>query len=189
MVHRFERRQAPDGVLRDVLDKALHAPSAGFSQGLELVVLRDPAGVDLFFRTTDPEGLSEKVFSVSLWGPPTVVLVFVDSTAYTDRYAEPDKIGFGLDDPERWPVPYWYVDAGMSVLLVLQAAVDRGLGGWFFGIAGGERQLRESLDIPAGLRFVGAIGIGYRAADDRPMGSALTRPRRSLDQVLHQERW
>lgn len=185
MVHRFERRQVPEDVLRGVLDTALHAPSAGFSQGLELVVLREPANVDHFYRTTDPEELPEQ----QSWGPPTVVLVYVDSAAYTARYAEPDKIEFGLADPERWPVPYWYVDAGMSVLLMLQAAVNQGLGGWFFGIDQGERQLRDELGIPAGLRFVGVVGLGFRAASDRPIGSAVTRPRRSLDHVAHLEHW
>lgn len=189
MVHRFERRPVPDDLLLEVLEKALHAPSAGFSQGLELVLLQDPASVQRFWRTTDPCGEYEELIGVFSSGPPVLVLVLTDATAYTARYSEPDKAMYGLADPDRWPVPYWYVDAGMASLLVLQAAVDRGLGGWFFGVTEGEPELREMLGIPAGLSLVGVIGLGYQAADDRPIGSSVSRRRRSLDDVLHRESW
>jgi hypothetical protein len=86
-------------------------------------------------------------------------------------------------------VPYWYVDAGMAALLILQAAVNRGLGAWFFGVVEGERELRETLGVPTELILVGVIGLGYQAADDRPMGSAVSRPRRSLDETIHVEAW
>jgi hypothetical protein len=56
------------------------------------------------------------MFSVSSSGQPILVLVLVDSTAYTARYSEPNKIEFGVDDPDQRPVPYWYVDAGMASL-------------------------------------------------------------------------
>ena len=189
MVHQFTRQQVPHELLREVLEKALHAPSAGFSQGLELLLLQDPERIEWFWRTTDPSGEAESALGISSWGPPALVLVLTDSTAYTARYSESDKIEAKLDDPSRWPVPYWYVDAGMASMLVLQAAVDRGLGAWFFGVMEGEQQLRESLRIPAALSFVGVIGLGYRAASDRPAGSGTTRPRRTLDQVLHNQRW
>lgn len=189
MVHRFTRRPVPDDLLRDVLEKALHAPSAGFSQGLELLLLQDPERIEWFWRMTDPNGEAEDELGISSWGPPALVLVLTDPTAYTARYSEPDKIEDGLDDAGRWPVPYWYVDAGMASLLVLQAAVDRGLGAWFFGVAEGELELRQSLHVPAGLSFVGVIGLGYQADSDRPAGSGTTWPRRPLDQVLHFEHW
>ena len=189
MVHQFQRRRVPAELLREVLDKALHAPSAGFSQGLELLVLQDQGSLDRFWSTTDTDGAYEQMLMISALGPPVLVLVLTDSTAYTDRYSEPDKIESGLDDPDRWPVPYSYVDAGLAALLVLQAAVNRGLDRWFFGLPDGELALRESLGIPARLSFVGVIGLGYRAPNDRPLGSAVTRARRSLDHVLHVEHW
>ena len=148
MVHQFTRQQVPDELLREVLEKALHAPSAGFSQGLELLLLQDPERIEWFWRTTDSCGEAEAALGISSWGPPALVLVLTDSTAYTARYSESDKIEAGLDDPSRWPVPYWYVDAGMASLLVLQAAADRGLGAWFFGVMDGEQQLRRACVSP-----------------------------------------
>jgi nitroreductase len=189
MVHRFERTAVPDELLREVLATALRAPSAGFSQGLELLVVTERTNVERFWELTDPNGESDEVLGIRTTGPPVLVLVLTDSTAYTARYSEPDKAEAGLSDADQWPVPYWYVDAGMAALLILQAAVNRGLGAWFFGVVEGERELRETLGVPTELILVGVIGLGYQAADDRPMGSAVSRPRRSLDETIHVEAW
>lgn len=70
MVRRFEHRQVREDVLRDILGKALHAPSAGFSQGFELVVLRHPADVDLFNRMTCVIGPSGRP-ATGLWVRPS----------------------------------------------------------------------------------------------------------------------
>ena len=51
---------------------------------------------------------------------------------------------------DAWPVPYWTVDASMSVMTLLLAAEDDGLGALFFGVFRGERELRRALGIPAG---------------------------------------
>ena len=64
---------------------------------------------------------------------PVLVLVWTAPGAYLDRYAQADK-GWTDRDPARWTAPYWHVDAGMSVLAMLYAAVDAGLGACFFGV-------------------------------------------------------
>ena len=72
------------------------------------------------------------------------------------RYSEPDKIAFGMDVAEHWPVRFWDVDAAMSCMLMLLAAVDLGLGGWFFGITHGERELLDRFGVPSTLRPIGS---------------------------------
>ncbi len=42
MVRKFEQRRIPDEVLRRVLEPARHAPSGGFSQGFDFIVLTKP---------------------------------------------------------------------------------------------------------------------------------------------------
>ena len=37
----------------------------------------------------------------------------------------PDKLSDG--EEIDWPVPYWFVDAGAALMLVLLAAIDEGL--------------------------------------------------------------
>ena len=64
---------------------------------------------------------------------PVVIVPLSSKAAYLDRYAEPDK-GWTDREERRWPVPYWHIDTGMATLLILQTAVDEGLGACFFGI-------------------------------------------------------
>ncbi|MGW6128666.1 nitroreductase family protein [Cellulomonas sp. NPDC055163] len=89
-----------------------------------------------------------------------------------------------------WAVPYWYVDAGMAALLVLQTAVDEGLGACFFGIPA-ERTpaYREAFGVPEHLEPVGAITVGHPAPVEHLPGSAARRPRRGVEDVVHRGRW
>jgi nitroreductase len=77
----------------------------------------------------------------------------------------------------------------MAVMLMLLTAVDQGVGGWYFGVFHGTEALLRDLGVPRDRRLVGAVALGHPAADDRPSGSASTRPRRALDQVVHRGRW
>jgi nitroreductase len=183
MVREFAPTPVPSGTLRRVLASGLHAPSAGFAQGLELVVLNDGERLDRFWRLTDPWRRR------AAGAPPVVVIVFSDKGAYLRRYSEPDKRGLGLDVEEGWPVPYWDLDAAMATMVMLLTAVDEGLGGWFFGIFHGERELVEWLGAPPGCRPIGVVALGYPAPGEGPRGSSTTRPRRRLDDALHIGGW
>ena len=186
MVRRFDPRPLPAEVLDRILHSATRAPSAGFSQGLDLLVLEGPEAVSRFWRATaDPR--FDKPYSTA--EPPAIVLVLSDRQAYLDRYAAPDKAGLGMDTEEGWPVPYWDMDAAMAVMLMLLTAVDEGVGAWWFGVFHGAEALLRDLGVPEGRRLVGAVALGYQAADDRPQGSARTRPRRPVNEVVHRGRW
>jgi nitroreductase len=186
MVRRFDPDPLPAEVLERILHSATRAPSAGFSQGLDLVVLEGPEAVRDFWRaTTDPR--FGKPYSSAT--PPVIVLVLSDPQAYLDRYGEPDKAGLGMDTEAGWPVPYWDMDAAMAVMLMLLTAVDEGVGAWWFGVFSGAEALLRDLGVPRGRRLVGAVALGRPAAGDRPSGSAVTRPRRPLDEVVHRGRW
>lgn len=188
MVRRFDGRQPPGEVLDGVLAGALHGPSAGFAQGLDLVVLAGAEQVDRFWRVTTDQARWREPLGVRA-AAPVVVLVLSDRQAYLDRYAEPDKAGLGMDVESGWPVPYWDLDAAMAAMLLLLAAVDAGLGAWFFGVFHGEERLLRELGVPEGHRLVGAVALGYPAPGERPVGSATRRRRRTLDEVVHRGRW
>jgi nitroreductase len=186
MVRRFDPRPVPRELLDAVLECALHAPSAGFSQGVDLLVLEGAEAVAGFWRATaDPA--RERPYSTA--EPAAIVLLLADKQAYLDRYAEPDKAGLGMEVETGWPVPYWELDAAMAAMLLLLAAVDAGLGGWFLGVFHGEAELLAGLGVPPGRRLIGAVALGWPAADDRPSGSPRTHRRRSLDEVVHRGRW
>lgn len=188
MVRRFDQRPVPNETIDRILDVGRRAPSAGFSQGLELLVLDEPGTVAEFWEITrDPEfGWDLEDVAV---GPTVIVIPMPDATRYVERYSEPDKIAFGMDDAANWPVRFWDVDAAMASMLMLLAAVDEGLGGWFFGITHGERELLDRFGVPAHLRPIGIMGFGFRAADERPSGSGTSRPRRPLEEQVHRNRW
>ena len=188
MVRRFDRRPVPPEVIDRILDAARRAPSAGFSQGVEFVVLDTPETVAEFWRITDDPAFPADPEEIAA-GPTVIVLPIADKRPYLARYAEPDKVAFGLDREDRWPVKFWEIDAAMASMLALLAAVDEGLGGFFFGISVGERELLERFGVPAGIRPVGILGFGYRADDEEPTGSGSARSRRPLAEQIHRNGW
>ena len=188
MVRQFAQRPVEREVLEGILDTARRGPSAGFSQGFEFVVLDTPEQVKAFWTETahpefhDPDARDDVL-------PPVIVLPLQNKRAYLERYSEEDKAPFGLQAEEAWPVPFWTVDTGMAVMLMLLAAVDAGLGGWYFGIAFGQDELLRRLGVPEGYEPIGAVAIGYPHEDDRPSGSSQTRRRRGLDEIVHWNGW
>ncbi len=190
MVHRFTREPVADETLLRILEIARHAPSAGFSQGFRLVVLDDRGRLDWFWRVTTPPDEVRELDERIATGPPVIVLPFTSKAVYLERYSAPDKAGFGLQSEEAWPVPFWHVDAGMAIMLVLLAAIDEGLGGWYFGIFHGETDLLSELGVPAQYALLGAIAIGQRSPDDAiTKGSAYSRSRISADDLVRHSHW
>ncbi len=188
MVRRFDQRPVPRETIDRIVDVGRRAPSAGFSQGLELLVLDTPETVAEFWELTrDPQHGWEAEDVAA--GPTVLVLPLPDAARYVDRYSEPDKIAFGMHEEANWPVRFWDVDAAMAAMLMLLAAVDEGLGGWLFGITTGERALLDRFGVPSRLRPIGILGFGYAAAGERATGSPTTRPRRPLQEQIHRNGW
>jgi nitroreductase len=178
----------PREVLDRVVDAARRAPSAGFSQGIDFLVIDDPGEIDHFWAAIeDPDHGTQPGMDTSR--APVVVLVLSDPQRYLARYSAGDKIDFGLDDLDRWPVRFWDVDAGMAAMQLQLAAVNAGLATWFFGIAHGVEAVRVHHSVPADRMLCGVIALGYRDPDEVPTGSGTTRKRRALEDQLHYNVW
>ncbi len=184
-------RPVPPEVRERLLEHAIRAPSAGFSQGWAFLVLESPEERELFWRSTTSAEDEERMadWLVRMRRAPLLIVPLSHQSAYLDRYAEPDK-GWTDRDEARWPVPFWHIDTGMAALLILQTAVDEGLGACFFGIPP-ERidGFRTEFGVPADHTPIGAITVGHRAQDPGSAGSAARRPRRTLSEVVHHGRW
>jgi nitroreductase len=179
-------RPVPAATLTTLLDLAIRAPSAGFSQGWDFVVLRTAADTGRFWAAADDVGGVPDRWLSGMQTAPVLVLCLSDRDRYLDRYAEPDK-GWTDRDSARWPVPYWDVDTGMAGLLMLLGAVDEGLSGCFFGVPP-ERQaaVLAEFGAPSGHRIVGVISLGYPApAGSDPRSPSLRRGRRPISEVGH----
>jgi nitroreductase len=184
MVRRYDPdRPVPREVVERCLANAVRAPSAGFSQGWDFVVLATPEDREAFWSaTSEPGGASDPWLS-GIRAAPVLILCLSDKDAYLDRYAAPDK-GWTDRDEARWPVPYWHIDTGMAALLILLTAVDEGLGGLFFGVPP-ERHaaVHEAFGIPGGRTVIGVVSLGY--AVPGPRSPSLRRHRRTGPEVTH----
>ena len=188
MVRAFDQRPVPAEVIDRVLDTARRAPTAGFAQGVEFLVLDTPETVSAFWAITDDPDFEDDLIDPAV-GPTVIVLPIADKRAYLSRYSEADKMDFGMDDEANWPVAFWEVDASMAAMLALLAAVNEGLGGWFFGITHGEQELLDRFGVPAGIRPVGILAFGYRADNETAGGSGSARRRRPLLDQIHRNGW
>ena len=188
---RMVRRYAPEPVDPAVVDRMLEhaqrAPNAGFTQGWAFLVLDTPEDLALFWESTGEDPDTHNARLDGMRTAPVVIVPLTSKAAYLERYAEADK-GWTDRRDDRWPVPYWYVDAGMAALLILQTAVDEGLGACFFGIPAQHTDgFRAAFGIPDDHRPVGAITVGHRVRDTGAAGSPARRERRT--NLVHRGHW
>ncbi len=113
------------------------------------------------------------------------MIACTNESAYHRRYQEPDKVS---DDGTEitWPVPFWYMDIGCAVMILLLAVVNEDLAACFVGISD-QQSFRELLQIPEEVTPVGVIAIGYPAVD--VPSPSLKRGRKPLDTFIHRETW
>ena len=85
-----------------------------------------------------------------------------------------------------WPVPYWFMDVGAAVMILLLAVVEEGVAAAFVG-SHRFPEIKDLLGIPEEVTRVGVIAIGHPAEDKR--SDSLKRGRRALPNVVHWEEW
>ena len=185
MVRNFEDRPVARESIERIVAIGRRGPTAGFAQGQYLVVVTDQET-----RRRIAELANEDIYVAQGMPPwisvaPVHVVVCASEADYHRRYQEADK----LDDSSNeivWPVPYWLVDAGAAMMLLLLAAVDEGLSAGFFGV---HRLpgLKDLLGIPKEVTPIGVVTIGH-AAEPQPKGSS-TRGWRDIEEVVRWERW
>jgi nitroreductase len=188
MVRTFRDAPVDPAVVDRILDRARRAPSAGFSQGVEFLVLDQPEQVDAFWsavRTPDETEWPRD----GVRRPPVLIIPAAGKHVYLDRYAENDK-GWDDRDEAHWPVPYWTVDTAFAAMVILLAAVDEGLGALFFGLEGdGYERMRGAFGMPDAWAPIGVIALGHAAERDPVKSSASSRARRPLTEVVHRGAW
>ncbi|HYM82790.1 MAG TPA: nitroreductase family protein [Candidatus Dormibacteraeota bacterium] len=184
-VRRFEDAPVDHEVLERIGRLAQHVPSAGFSQGQRLVVVTDPeqrrrvaaaCGED----DDDPLGFGRWISECAAQFVPCV-----SENVYHRRYREPDKV----DEEGReidWPTPYWWVDIGMTSMVVMLAAHDVGLAAGFAGPID-IPALKAALGLPDEFHPIGVIPVGHALPDVR--SPSLKRGWVAFEDFFHWERW
>jgi nitroreductase len=183
------RNYTGDPIEEDVVDRlieaARRAPSAGFSQGQYLLVVTSPETRQTIANLSGEAEYVAAGFDRWISKAPVHFVICTSEADYHRRYQEPDKV----DSQGRemtWPIPYWWVDAGASMMLLLLAAVDEGLAAGLLGVHS-IPGLRTLLGIPDEVTPIAVVTVGH-PAPDRKSGS-LDRGRRPEAEVVHREGW
>src|SRR5262245_29396527 len=193
MVRNYTDEPVPHDIVERIVDRGRRAPSGGFSQGNRFVVVTDPAT-----RARIAELAREERFYTSTGFEPWIsrapvhLVVAMREDDYHDRYTKPDKLEAAGGKEIEWRVPWWWVDAGKAIMLLLLAAIDEGLGAGLFGLVGDDNdRLRELLGMPEGFEIVGVVTIGHSAPEpnEERRKEVLRNSRRPLDEVVRWERW
>jgi nitroreductase len=190
MVRRYTDEPVDREAVERIVARGRKAPSGGFSQGVRLVVVTDEAMRRRIAELAQEAEYLKGGFEPWISQAPVHIVVGMREASYHERYRKPDKL---LEDGSEidWHVPWWWVDAGKAMMLLLLAAIDEGLGAGLFGLFPAEHNelLREELGMPEDVYVVGVVTIGHAAADDGRGSSRGKFPWLPLEEAVRWERW
>ncbi len=191
-VRMYADRPVPREVLERIADAAVvWAPSAGFSQGLRIVVVTDPDTRRRIATAAKEDELAAQGRPRWKAAAPVHMVVLTREEDYHARYQEQDKLKITGGREIDWPAPYWYVDAGAAAMALMLAAIDEGLDTAIFGVTDLEA-LQETLALPDAVLFVAVVTMGYPVdTTDEPSrgASVFAQRRKSRDEVVRWETW
>lgn len=189
---RMVRRYTGEPVSRDVLERIVatvrRAPSGGFSQGHRLLVVTEDETKSRIRELFSDYGYTDEW----LGSAGALIVVGTREQDYHDRYNEPDKLAVTGGVEIEWPAPYWFVDAGAAMMLLLLAAIDEGLASGVFGVTVEKMAaFKELLAIPDEVHVVAVVTVGPPAGEDdlSARSSRMSQRRRKLDELVRWERW
>ena len=187
-MHRsFLPQPIPDEQIARIVSVIRHAPSGGFTQGSSIVVVTDAAKrADIAAAFGDEHYMYEgRNF---LLDAPVHLVICANESLYHARYNEADKLAATGGVEVTWPVPYWFVDAGAVMMLVLEAAIDEGLASAFVGHPDQKQIFDEVLGLPADVVPIGLAVVGVPGPGS-DVGARLRTRRRAAADLIHRERW
>jgi nitroreductase len=191
MVRNYTEDPVSTDSIKRIVAAGCKAPSGGFSQGVRFVVVTEPDTRRRIAELADEPHYIRLGLEPWISRAPVHIVVAMREDDYHDRYTEADKLEDGKEI--EWRVPWWWVDAGKAMMLLLLAAIDEGLGAGLFGPYPPENndRLREELGIPDDFEIVGVVTVGHPAPE--PMlaerKERLRARRRPVEEVVRWERW
>jgi nitroreductase len=162
MCREYLDRDVPHEKVERILDLASRYPSAGHTEPQEFIVVRNQQVKEELARAA----LDQRFVAQA----PLVIVVISDTRRSARRYGE------------RGVHFYSIIDGVFVAMLILLAVVDEGLGACFVA-AFYDREVQQVLGLPAHIRPIGVIPIGYCAEGPRKLR------RRSRAQIVHRDRY
>lgn len=180
MVRAHTGDPVPPEVLERIVTAALGAPSAGRSQGVALITVTQRTQIAAVAAECGEATWVASGRSPWISSSGALLVVCLEPEVYRARYMAPDK-----DPAVLQAVPWWWVDGGASLMAILLAAVDAGLGAGFLG---GHRTagLHRLLGIPDEVLVLGVVTLGPEAPGVNRVAPGRRRDR--ADRV-HTESW
>jgi len=162
MIRAYQDRDVPDALIEKLTILAQKAPSAGFTQPVEFIVVRH-APVK---RALADAALGQN----QLTSAPVTIAVVSDTKRSASQYGDRGKNFYSI------------VDGAFAAMIILLACVDEGLGACFVA-AFDDEKVSEVLGLPDHVRPIGLVTVGY------PREKPSRRKRISLSKLIHENVW
>lgn len=158
-IRKYTDEPVNDGMLKDILEAAMSAPSAGNEQPWHFMIIRE--------RSKLEEIIKYHPHALMLKNAPAAILVCADKNE--------DKFG----------IPYWAVDCAAATENLLLAAHFLGLGAVWLGVYPREERcaaLRKVFAMPENIIPFSLVALGFPAEEKPPAN-------RYRENRIHWENW
>jgi nitroreductase len=162
MVRKYKSDPVPDELIKKLLFNARQAPSAGFMQPAEWIIVKSQNQKTKLAHAA----LSQMWISEA----PVVIVAVANTSRPAVRYGE------------RGVKFYSIIDTAFGVENLLLTARAESVGASFVG-AFHDDEVSKILDLPSHVRPIGIIAIGW---PDEP---AAKYERLPMEQIVHEEKW
>lgn len=179
MVRRFTGEPVPADAADRIAAASTRSPTAGNAQGITVIAVTDRGRIREIAEACGEQRYVDRGFDPWLSSAGLHIVLCAEPERYRERYSAPDKDAAALE-----AIPWWWVDAGASLMAMLLAAVDEELAAGFHG-GHGAAGVGELLGVPDSVEIVGIVAVGHPAPDRR--SSSLDRPKRR--DAVRLDRW
>lgn len=145
--------------LSEVAEHAIKIPTAGFSRGIEIVHISEKENIVAIAKYSNEDSYVAKGFEKWISKSLSLFLIIINTKAYHDRYSQLDKKN--ATNSEDWSIPYWFVDAGASMMNCMLLIEEMGLKSGFLGSHNMDiENIKNHLSIPNDYLILGFVTAG-----------------------------
>jgi len=155
-----------DSDIKNIANNGVKIPTAGFSRGIELLTILNSNNIKKISVIANEKKYTDKGLEPWISWSEGIIIILINKYSYLERYNKKNKSS--SLNPENWHIPYWYIDAGASLMNILLGAEDKELGSGFLGGHNLDLDsLKGEFAIPNKIEILGLVPIGVRKNKDK----------------------
>ena len=159
IVRNYKESKLEFSQLSEVAEHAIKIPTAGFSRGIEIVHISEKENIITIAKYSNEDSYVAKGFEKWISKSLSLFLIIINTEAYHDRYRQLDKKH--ATNSEDWSIPYWFVDAGASMMNCMLLIEEIGLKSGFLGSHNMDiDNIKNHLSIPDDYLILGFVTAG-----------------------------